>query len=103
MLRGRIAPVRVASRVTTRRQATRRFRIRSARLGNALPLACLLLGALLCAPGFGVARASHQAPNVTFGGTTVASIVTMRGISRTGGGTGLSVVRSKLAPSAEYS
>lgn len=46
-------------------------------------------------------RAEDQAPKVTFGGVTVASTVTMRGMIRAGGGTGLRVVRNRLDPSAE--
>lgn len=38
---------------------------------------------------------------VTVGGVFVASIVMNRGMSRAGGGTGLSVVRRRLEPSAE--
>ena len=39
---------------------------------------------------------------VTVGGVFVASTVMNRGMSRAGGGTGFSVVRSRLEPSAEY-
>ena len=48
-----------------------------------------------------VLRAHPQAPKVTLVGVTVASTVTMRGMMRAGAGTGLSVVRSRLEPSAE--
>ena len=51
----------------------------------------------------GRATRQLQAPKVTLVGVTVASTVTMRGMMRAGAGTGFSVVRSRLEPSAEKS
>lgn len=48
------------------------------------------------------AASARQSPKVTLTlAGSVASMVTMRGMMRAGGGTGLSVVRSRLEPSAE--
>ena len=52
--------------------------------------------------GSGAVAVRGQSPKVTLTlAGSVASMVTMRGMMRAGGGTGLSVVRSRLEPSAE--